>query len=252
MNIRLTKEQKIKILNSTDVYSIMQQVLMRENKIGRNKEHFWVVGLSNINKILYIELVSLGSIKTTVVDPMDVYSWALQKSCVKLIFVHNHPGGELKPSEVDKDITDRMIQVGRIVNIKVIDHFIITEKKYYSFADSGLFAKLEVSMKFVVPYLQESRMKEAIEKGVKERQKIVFEKGQKAGLREGQRAGIEKGRIEGKKDGLREGEKTGIEKNKLEIAKKMLSKSMDIKHIITFTGLSKKEIEKLSTKKNKK
>ena len=212
MNIRLTKEQKIKILNSTDVYSIMQQVLMRENKIGRNKEHFWVVGLSNINKILYIELVSLGSIKTTVVDPMDVYSWALQKSCVKLIFVHNHPGGELKPSKMDKDITDRMIQVGKIVNIEVIDHLIITEKKYYSFADDGLLAKLEASMKYVVPYLQEARIKE------------FFEKGQKA----------------------------GIEKTKLEIAKKMISEGVDIKYIITFTGLSKKEIEKLSTKKNKK
>ncbi len=177
MNIRLTKEQKIKILNSTDVYSIMQQILMRENKIGRNKEHFWVVGLSNINKILYIELVSLGSIKKTVVDPMDVYSWALQKSCVKLIFVHNHPGGELKPSKMDKDITDRMIQVGKIVNIEVIDHLIISEKKYYSFADDGLLSELEASMKYVVPYLQEARIKEAVEKGVREGRKAVFEKG---------------------------------------------------------------------------
>ena len=212
MNIRLTKEQKIKILNSTDVYSIMQQILMRENKIGRNKEHFWVVGLSNINKILYIELVSLGSIKTTVVDPMDVYSWALQKSCVKLIFVHNHPGGELKPSKMDKDITDRMIQVGKIVNIEVIDHLIITEKKYYSFVDDGLLAELEASMKYVVPYLREARIKEAIAKG----------------------------------------QKAGIELNRLDIAKRMLSINMDIKNIITVTGLTKKEIQNLSIKKPKK
>ncbi len=212
MNIRLTKEQKIKILNSTDVYSIMQQILMRENKIGRNKEHFWVVGLSNINKILYIELVSLGSIKRTVVDPMDVYSWALQKSCVKLIFVHNHPGGELKPSKMDKDITDRMIQVGKIVNIEVIDHLIITEKKYYSFVDDGLLAELEASMKYVVPYLREARIKEAIAKG----------------------------------------QKAGIELNRLDIAKRMLSINMDIKNIITVTGLTKKEIQNLSIKKPKK
>ena len=111
MNVRLTKAQKINIANSDDVFAVMRQILRRENRLGRNKEHFWVIGLANNHQILYIELVSLGSITATIVEPMDVFSWALQKRCVKIILVHNHPGGTLQPSLADKEITDRMIQV---------------------------------------------------------------------------------------------------------------------------------------------
>lgn len=60
MNVRLSHEQKIRLLNSQDVYKVMQQVLLRENKIRRNQEHFWVIGLDNKNKILFIELIGLG------------------------------------------------------------------------------------------------------------------------------------------------------------------------------------------------
>ena len=115
MNVRLTKAQKIKIANSDDVFAVMRQILRRENRLGRNKEHFWVIGCANNHQILYIELVSLGSLTATIAEPMDVFSWALQKRCVRLILVHNHPSGALQPSRADKEITDRMIQVGRIV-----------------------------------------------------------------------------------------------------------------------------------------
>ena len=112
MNVKLTASEKIRILNSTDIYDVMQKVLMRENKIDRNKEHFWIIGLANNNKILYIELISLGTIKSTLVEPMEVFSIALQKRSVKVILVHNHPSGELLPSEQDKDLTDRLQQIG--------------------------------------------------------------------------------------------------------------------------------------------
>jgi DNA repair protein RadC len=62
MNVRLTKDQKIQLLNSEDVYQVTQQILLRENKIRRNQELFWAVGLNNDNKILFIELISLGCI----------------------------------------------------------------------------------------------------------------------------------------------------------------------------------------------
>src|SRR5438105_5881644 len=101
MNVKLTTTQKIKVLNSDDIYNIMQQVLLRENKIDRNKEHFWIIGLSQVNKILYIELISLGTISATIVEPMEVFSIALQKRTVQIILVHNHPSGELKPSNAD-------------------------------------------------------------------------------------------------------------------------------------------------------
>src|SRR6266550_905671 len=97
MTIRLTKEQKIKVLNSDDVYKVMQQILLRENKISRAQEHFWVVGLDNKNKILFIELVALGAQNRLEAKPSDIFRMTIYKLAIKVIFVHNHPSGEIKP-----------------------------------------------------------------------------------------------------------------------------------------------------------
>ncbi len=155
MKVKLTKEQKIKILNSRDIFSVMQQILLRENKIGRNKEHFWIVCLANNNRILLIELISLGTVNNTLVEPMEVFSFALQKRAVKLVLAHNHPSGELKPSMDDKDLTDRLLQNGIFLKVPIIDHIIVNETEYYSFADSGLIDKLLRSKKYVLPYKEE-------------------------------------------------------------------------------------------------
>ena len=159
MDIKLTESEKIKILNSDDIYGIMQKILLRENKIDQNREHFWVIGLENNNRILFIELISLGTVNKTLAEPMEVFSLALQKRAVKIILCHNHPSGELKPSDADKDITDRLIQVGIIVNTKVTDHLIISNKSYLSFVDIGLLEELEKSTKYVPSYVLEKRIK---------------------------------------------------------------------------------------------
>jgi len=159
MNVRLKKEQKIQIFTSIDVYPIMREVLMRENKRGRDKEHFWVIGLDTVNTINYIELISLGTVNSAVVKPMEVYSFALQKRSVQIILVHNHPSGKTAPSEADKDITNHLIQVGKFLNVPVVDHLIIAENDFYSFANSGLLAELERSNKYVLKYLQEEEYK---------------------------------------------------------------------------------------------
>ena len=93
MNVRLTKAEKIKLLNSDDIYSVMQRILLRENKVSRNREHFWTICLDHVHKILNIELVSMGTINKTLVEPMEVFSIPLQKRAVKIIFIHNHPSG---------------------------------------------------------------------------------------------------------------------------------------------------------------
>jgi DNA repair protein RadC len=152
MDITLTNEERIKILNSDDLFGIMQKILLREQKIDQNREHFWVVGLENNNRLLFIELISLGTVNMTLVEPMEVFSFALQKRAVKIVLVHNHPSGELKPSEHDKDITDRLIQVGRIVKTPVEDHLIISENSFLSFLDIGLLEQLQQSTKYVPPY----------------------------------------------------------------------------------------------------
>jgi DNA repair protein RadC len=214
MNIELTEEQKIKILNSSDVYTVMKHILMRENKIERSHEHVWCVCLAPNNKILNIELVSLGAIDETVLKPMQVFRIALIKGAVRLILVHNHPDGELKPSEGDKDVTDRMIQVGNIVNVEVLDHLIITELYFYSFKDDGLMAELQKSTKWVPTFIEIDRIKkEAVKLGEKK----------------------------GRKEGLKEGEKRKAKK----MAKKMKKEREPIEKIINYTGLSREEIEEL-------
>ncbi|WP_190808732.1 JAB domain-containing protein [Flagellimonas sp. S3867] len=150
MNVRLTKEQKIKVLNSVDIYFVMQQILLRENKIRRNQEHFWVVGLDTKNKVLFIELIGLGAVNRVNADPPDVFRMAIYKLAVKVILVHNHPSGVVDASKGDHEFTDRMLKVGKLINIEVVDHLIITEDGYTSFADKGIMGELRKSGLFEI------------------------------------------------------------------------------------------------------
>jgi DNA repair protein RadC len=158
MNIQLSDEDKIKVLNGDDIYGIMQRILLRADKIDQDREHFWIVGLATNNRILFIELISLGSVNATLAEPMDVFSLALQKRAHNVILVHNHPNGELQPSEADKDITDNLIQAGRIVNTEVYDHLIITDRSFLSFRETGLLKTLSESLKYVPAYELKERM----------------------------------------------------------------------------------------------
>jgi DNA repair protein RadC len=133
MNVRLSAAHKIKVLNSSDIFIIMQTILLRENKIRRSQEHFWVIGLNSGNKILFIELVSLGATNRVEIAPAEVFRMAIYKAAVKMILVHNHPSGNVKISEADRDFTDRMIKSGNMLAVEVLDHLVITEESYTSF-----------------------------------------------------------------------------------------------------------------------
>lgn len=135
MNVRLTQEQKIKVLNSDDVYGVMQRILLRENKIKRNKEHFWIVGLNIQNKILFIELMSVDGVE---VEPSDVFRIAILKMAKKIILVQNHSSDNITPSSNDKELTSSIKEAGRIVKIRVVEHLLISEKKYLSFVNEKL------------------------------------------------------------------------------------------------------------------
>lgn len=138
MNVRLIKNQTITTGSPEDIYSIMQQVLLRESRIAREKEHFWVIGLTTSDTISYIERVSLGSISATIINPLEVFNLAVRKKSPKIILVHNHPGGNLGPSTADKDITNNIIEGGKTLTIEVLDHLVISAESYYSFAENGL------------------------------------------------------------------------------------------------------------------
>lgn len=158
MKVPLTREQRIRIANSRDIYNIMKQILLRENRLDKGKEHFWIVGLNNSNRILFVELVHLGTFAATPVGPNEIFEVSVIKKAVKIILVHNHPAGTLEPSTADEDVTDRLIQAGRLLNIDVIDHLIITTKSYLSFADMGLMKILKLESKYEPGYLRKARI----------------------------------------------------------------------------------------------
>lgn len=225
MDINLTEEERIKILNSDDLYGVMQRILLRENKIDQNREHFWVIGLEVNNRILFIELISLGTVNRTIAEPMEVFSLALQKRAVHVILCHNHPSGELQPSQEDRDLTDRLIQVGRVVKTAVLDHLIISERSYYSFADTGLLAELQNSIRYVPPY-------ELIERLQREAQEIL-DRTQRQHRRE-----------------LRDKTREATQKSRLEVAKKLKRRGESDADIAELTGLSLEEVQQLRVRKS--
>lgn len=173
MEVRLTQAQKIQILNAHDVYSVMQQILLRQNKIRRAQEYFWVVGLKNDNTILFVELISIGAQNRVNVSPPDVFRMGIYKLAVRMILVHNHPSGNLKPSKTDKDITDRLLKIGELINIEVLDHLIISENGFTSFKDKGIMKLLHESGLYKVisresEQMQEMKLKIEKDKAVKE------------------------------------------------------------------------------------
>lgn len=122
------------IASSRDVFEIMQPII---GELAH--EEFWVVYLNNSNKIIYKSQLSKGGITGTVVDVRLIFKMALEQGAVSIILTHNHPSGKLQASEADKQITTKLKIAGDQLDIKVLDHIIITEIGYFSFQDEGIF-----------------------------------------------------------------------------------------------------------------
>lgn len=125
--------EKKKITSSASVFELMQPI------IGElQHEEFWIIYLNNSNKVIHKTQLSKGGITGTLVDVRLVLKTALEVSATGLILAHNHPSGTLKPSEADKQITNKLKIAAQSLDIKVLDHLIITEKAYFSFADETI------------------------------------------------------------------------------------------------------------------
>jgi len=122
-----------KINSSVSVFELMQPI------IGElQHEEFWIIYLNNSNKVIHKNQLSKGGITGTLVDVRLVLKQALEVGATGLILAHNHPSGTLKPSEADKQITNKLKLASESLDIKVLDHIIVTEKAYFSFADENL------------------------------------------------------------------------------------------------------------------
>ncbi|PZX92557.1 hypothetical protein DOS84_15695 [Flavobacterium aquariorum] len=123
-----------KIASSKAVFEVMQPI------IGElPHEEFWVLFLNNSNKILFKAQLSKGGMTGTMVDVRIVFKLAFEQNATAIILTHNHPSGKLQASEADIQITKKIKTAGQQLDIPVLDHVIITENGYYSFADEGIF-----------------------------------------------------------------------------------------------------------------
>ena len=121
-----------KISSSKQVFSMMQPL------VGTlPHEEFWVLYLNNSNKVLSKFQISKGGITATLVDVRLLFKKAIEIGAIAIIICHNHPSGKINPSIEDKNLTKKIKLGGMSLDIKLLDHLIITEKSYFSFADNG-------------------------------------------------------------------------------------------------------------------
>jgi DNA repair protein RadC len=130
---------KEKISSPETVAAIFKEIIESENEFDRDKEHFWLVGLKSNNALKFIELISVGILNSSLVHPREVFRPAITRAVASVLVVHNHPSGETIPSQEDKQITSRIIEAGKLLDIPVLDHIIVgDEGSYFSFKEEGL------------------------------------------------------------------------------------------------------------------
>ncbi len=121
------------ITASSDIALYLQSLFK-----DHDHEVFAVAFLNRANKINHIEIISKGGITGTVADPRIILKKALEEKAVSIILCHNHPSGSLKPSKADEDLTQKIKEAAKYFDIKVMDHIIVSDAGYFSFADEGI------------------------------------------------------------------------------------------------------------------
>jgi DNA repair protein RadC len=121
------------VFSSSDIAAYLQCRLM-----DKRHEVFAVLYLNRANKVNHFEIISQGGITGTVADPRIILKKALEEDAVNIVLCHNHPSGSLRPSRQDEELTHKIKEAARFFDITVLDHIIVSDQGYYSFADEGL------------------------------------------------------------------------------------------------------------------
>ena len=133
---KVRASERAQITSSKDAYQVFLQI-WDDNKI-EFVEQFKVLFLNRANKVLGAFDVSSGGISGTVADPRVIFVAAFKTHSSGILVAHNHPSGNLKPSRQDEELTQKIKQAGQLLDVKLLDHLIISNESYYSFADEGL------------------------------------------------------------------------------------------------------------------
>ena len=123
----------VHIASSKDAFEIMMPVFA-----DLNHEEFWILILNTANRVIGKQIISKGGLAGTVADPKIIFKTALEHNAAFIILAHNHPSGNLKPSSQDLQLTKKLVEGGKMLDLQVLDHLILADKGYYSFGDQGL------------------------------------------------------------------------------------------------------------------
>lgn len=125
-------KETIKIVCAKDVLPLVADIA------GKQQEHFVCISLNGANEVIERRIVTIGLLDKSPVHPREVFADVIADRAAAVIFVHNHPSGELQPSESDLNIHSQLTEAGKILGIQVLDHVIVTRKGFYSFRETGL------------------------------------------------------------------------------------------------------------------
>ena len=134
---RILLKETVKISSAADI------VKLAEDLKNKKQEYFLTFTLDGANNLIKKRVVFIGTLNRSLVHPREVFADAITDRAASIIFVHNHPSGSLVPSKEDKLITNRLVEVGNIIGIKVLDHIIISKNGYLSFQAEGLINGIE-------------------------------------------------------------------------------------------------------------
>jgi DNA repair protein RadC len=135
-NMIYLKDSKLRLNSPQEVAKVFQDILALEDKIDQDKEHFYVMHLDVRSQVRSVEVVSIGTLTSSLVHPRETYRRAIVEGAASIIIAHNHPSGETDPSDEDTKITKQMFEAGQILGITMLDHIIFAKTGFFSFRDN--------------------------------------------------------------------------------------------------------------------
>ena len=133
-------EDMPKILTSKDAEEVIRKVI-DPNRID-HKEFFWVILINRSNSVLGVSRISEGTTSGTLVNIREIFQLVIKSNAMSIVLCHNHPSGNLKPSQADISLTRKIKECGQLFEVTVLDHIILTSDGYYSFVDKGMLSSL--------------------------------------------------------------------------------------------------------------
>src|SRR5207249_11050023 len=125
-------KESVRIECAEDVLPLLADITRK------SQEHFVCISLNGANEVIEKRIVTIGLLDRSLVHPRDVFADVIADRAAAVIFAHNHPSGDLQPSEADLKTQEQLVQAAKILGIRVLDHVIVTRKGYFSFQESGL------------------------------------------------------------------------------------------------------------------